>query len=369
MIIFEVIDTMVKSVFQTKIARIIASAVRHQEFSGAVLVSQAGERLIFQGYGYANLTWRIRNTPQTHFRIASVGKMFTAAMVLHLIEQGKLSLETRLSDILDLQDTKIPSDATVYHMLTMTSGIADWSNEESDHFDEEWAEFCRVHPIYLFRKDADYLPVFANLDPYGPVGEKHRYNGAGYILLGLMIEKLTGMTYFDAVRQNIFIPAGMKDTEFLNLDDVTPGVAEGYIPVRDDRDVITSWKKNIYATTAGPAADGGATSTLEDCLRFSRSLREGKLISPEFTRAMLSPQVVQSDDNYRGFQWRYGFGCFVLLNHEGQVVRWGHTGEEDGVSCRLLYYPQQDMDVIILGNQNECAGRLAWAIQDLFLLS
>ena len=249
----------------------------------------------------------------------------------------------------------------------MTSGIADWSNEESETFEADWEQFCRDWPLYLFRRDADYLPVFANLEPYGPVGEKHRYNGAGFMLLGLLIEKITGQTYFDTLRQRIFAPAGMTNTDFLDLDDVAPNVAEGYVPVLDDDEKVTGWRKNYYATTAGPAADGGVTSTLEDLARFARALRQGQLVSSELAKAMTSPQVVESDDNYLGFQWRYGFGCFVLLDEAGETVRWGHTGEEDGVSCRLWVYPKQDATVVILGNQSSCAGQISRDIQELVL--
>lgn len=353
--------------FANHLSRKFAQRARQNEFSGAVLVRQGETDLFQRAYGFANRTWKVKNRPTMRFRIASVGKMFTAAAILQLIEAGNLSLETRVSDYLDLAGTKIPPVVTVYHLLTMTSGIADWSNEESETFEADWAQFCRNHPLYLFRCDADYLPVFARLEPYGSVGEKHRYNGAGFMLLGLLIEKITGQTYFDAIRQRIFAPASMTDTDFLDLDDVVPNVAEGYVPVLDDDEKITGWMKNYYATTAGPAADGGATSTLEDLARFSEALRGGKLVAPELVHQMTAPQVVESDDNYLGFQWRYGFGCFVLLDEAGETVRWGHTGEEEGVSCRLWYYPKHDATVVILGNQSSCAGQISRDIQEWVL--
>jgi len=357
---------MVSSI-QQKLNRKLSKRWREEQFSGAVLVRQGGSDVFRRAYGYANRSWKIRNTPETRFRIASVGKMFTAAAVLQLIQAGKLSLETRLVECLDLQNTTIPVEATVYHMLTMTSGIADWSNEESEEFEAEWEQFCREHPLYLFRRNEDYLPIFSQLPPYGPLGEKHRYNGAGFILLGMLIEKFSGQSYFDYVRQHIFAPQSMSQTDFLDLDEVSAQVAEGYMPQNDDEGRVVGWKKYYYATTAGPAADGGATSTLDDLARFSLALRSGQLGAPELASAMLSPQVVEGDQDYRGYQWRYGIGCFVLLDQDGKIVRWGHTGEEEGVSCRLLYYPQQDVDVIILGNQSNCAGKTAWEIHDLVL--
>jgi CubicO group peptidase (beta-lactamase class C family) len=344
--------------FKKRLARKLNQRARENQFSGAVLVRHGKTDLFRRAYGFANRTWKVKNRPETRFRIASVGKMFTAAAIMQLVEAGKLSLDTHVVEYLDLRRTKLPPEATVYHMLTMTSGIADWINEAAEDFQAEWEQFCREHPIYAFRRDADYLPVFSQLESYGPVGEKFRYNGAGYMLLGLMIEKASGLSYFDYVRQNIFVRAGMLDTDFLDLDDVHPKVAEGYVPIKDENDAITGWRKNIYSTTAGPAADGGATSTLEDLHRFSLALREGKLCSKEWAEMMLTPKVIEDENNFAGYQCRYGFGCFILLDSNSQVFRWGHTGEEDGVSCRLYYYPIHNLDVVVLGNQSSCASKV-----------
>jgi CubicO group peptidase (beta-lactamase class C family) len=252
-------------------------------------------------------------------------------------------------------------------MLTMTSGIADWF-EESGDWEETWAALCREHPIYLFRRNQDYLPLFVNKIPNFPVGEKHQYNGAGYILLGLMIEKVTGIPYFDYIRQHVFEKAQMTRSDFLALDGVYEEVADGYIPVEKD-DQVVGWKKNIYSTTPEAAADGGATSTVDDLTRFSGALREGQLLSAESTQEMLTPKVLERAEKLRGYTWKYGYANYFLLDDSDQIVRWGHTGEEDGVSCRLYYYPVQNLDVVILGNQSWCAGGLAWEIHDLIMKS
>jgi CubicO group peptidase (beta-lactamase class C family) len=353
--------------FAAELGRRLARLSRRQEFSGAVLVRQGETDLFCRAYGYAHRGLRVRNRPETRFRIASVGKAFTAVAVLQLIDLGKLTLQARVLDILQLEGTTIPPEATVYHLLTMTSGIADWIDEESGNYEAEWAQFCREHPLYLFRRNADYLPIFSQQQPYSPLGEKHRYSNSSFILLGLMIEKVTGQSYFDYIRQHVFTPAGMTDTEFLDLDDAASNVAEGYMPVKGDGGHVTIWKKNYYAATAGPAADGGTTSTLEDLARFARALCQGKLLPVALAREMTSPQVIEGEDDEGGRQWRYGFGCFVLLDAAGQVIRWGLPGEEDGISCRLWHYPAHDVDVVILGNQSLCAGKAAQEVQALVL--
>jgi CubicO group peptidase (beta-lactamase class C family) len=340
--------------FADRLHNLLLSKSRDEQFSGVVFVKRDEEELFKEAYGFANRSWNISNAVDTRFRIASVSKLFTAVAVLQLIEHGKLSLDTRIVECLDLENTAISAEATVWHMLTMTSGIADWF-EESGDWEETWAALCREHPIYMFRRNADYL------------GEKHQYNGAGYILLGLVIEKLSGISYFDYVRQHIFKRAGMTQSDFLALDAVDANVAEGYIPIVGSEDKITGWKKNIYSTTPEAAADGGATSTADDLTRFSRALRAGRLLSPAWTHELLTPKVMEREERFKGYTWKYGYGNFFLLDDSDRTVRWGHTGEEDGVSCRLYHYPAQQIDVVILGNQSWCAGKLAWEIHDLIL--
>jgi CubicO group peptidase (beta-lactamase class C family) len=319
--------------------QLLTAKIDKEEFSGAVLVKQDDGTLFEGAYGYANRSWKVKNQVDTRFRIASISKMFTAAAILQLVDAGQLSLDASVLECLGLRNTRIPMEATVYHMLTMTSGIADWFDETGD-WEANWAALCREHPIYLFRRNQDYLPLFVSEEPLAPVGEKHQYNGAGYILLGLIVEKLSGVSYFDYVRHNVFAKADMSRSDFLALDGIDDAVAE---------------------------ADGGATSTAADLVRFSQALRNEGRLSPELTQEMLTPKVLQTDERTRGYTWKYGYANAFLLDDDGQIVRWGHTGEEDGVSCRLYHYPEENLDVVILGNQSWCAGSLGWEIHDIVL--
>ena len=348
--------------FVERLDQVLSDKYRAEEFSGVVLVKQ-GERELFKAaYGYANRSWGVKNQLGTRFRVASISKMFTAVAVLQLVEAGKLELHTRVVERLGLEDTTIPAEVTVYHLLTMTSGIADWFDESGD-WEANWAALRREHPLYEFRRHEDYLPLFVNKPPVAKVGG-HHYNNAGYILLGLMIEKTSGTSYFDFVRRHVFERARMTRSDFVALEGVDAEVAEGYVPVTDN-DTVTGWKKNIYLATPEGAADGGATSTADNLCRFAGALRESELLSPEMTQEMLTPKVLEDDEPFRGYTWKYGYGLFFLLNEQDQIVRWGHTGEEDGVSCRFYHYPQKDLDVVILANQSGVAGALAWEVHDL----
>jgi CubicO group peptidase (beta-lactamase class C family) len=245
----------------------------------------------------------------------------------------------------------------------MTSGIADWFDESGD-WEAQWAELIRRHPIYLLRRDEDYLPLFAHKPPLSAPGERHRYNGAGYLLLGMLIERTSGLSYVDYVRQHVFEPAAMTGSGLVALDDVEPRVAEGYLPPAGSS---TGWRRNIYSTTPAGAADGGAVCTAADVIAFGRALRGGRLLGAEMTERMLTAAISERDEKVRGYTWMYGYGVMFILDNIGRVVRWGHTGEEDGVSARLYHYPALDVDVAILGNQSRCAGTLAWEIHDALL--
>ncbi len=256
---------------EEQLSQLFAEKSRQERFSGAVLISRNGEPLFRQAYGYANRSWKVENRVNTRFRIASISKMFMAVAILQLIDEGEITLDMSVMDCLAFWNTQIPQKATVYHMLTMTSGIADWFDESGD-WEQEWAALCCKHPIYLFRQNEDYLPLFINKSSLTAVGEKHQYNGASYILLGLIIERLSGISCFDYVRQHIFAKANMSHSDFVALDGVQDKVAEGYIPITDQDENIIGWKKNIYATTPEAAADGGATSTVTDLVKFSQAL-------------------------------------------------------------------------------------------------
>ncbi len=343
-----------------KLHDLIQSQAAADEFSGVVALWQAEEPIYQQAFGLAHRGFGLANTLETRFRLASIGKMFTAVATLQLIAQNKFTRDTPIHDLINLSQTSIPVNVTLFHLLTMSSGIADWF-EESETWEADWAALCREHPLYLLRQNADYLPLFSQNAPNFGAGERYQYNNAGYILLGLAIEAATGLDYFEAVRQLVFAPAGMAGADFIPLDAVAPNLAEGY--VAEDG----GWRKNVYSTTPAAAADGGAVASAVDLYRFSVGLRNGRLLPPDLTQAMLTPQILQDSVPVRGYFWHYSFGNEFVFSLENRLLRWGHTGEEDGVSCRLYHYPNQALDVVILGNQSWCAGALGWQLHDLIL--
>lgn len=338
----------------------VLGAAQDGGFSGTVRVTRHGEPVLRRSFGMASRRWSVPNTADTRFRVASVSKTFTAVAVLRLVEQRRVGLDEPLLEHVEQHLPGLDPRVTVRHALTMTSGIGDWFEEDGADWEAEWAALAAAHPLYLLRRNADYVPLFAGKEPHFPPGERYRYNGAGYILLGLLIESVTGRRYEEAVGEEVFARAGMSASGFPALDDLGPGIAEGYLTAADGP---APYRTHHYATTPAAAADGGATCSAADLTAFARALRTGRLLGEETTRLALTPQVDERPEKVRGYRWRYGFGLTHLLD-DGTVVRWGHTGEEDGVSARLYHYPHADVDVAVLGNVSWCAGAMGWAIHD-----
>ena len=350
---------------QRDLSELLDRVCQNEPFFGVVLVSNdEGEDIFVRCCGYANRPWKVANSRDTRFRIASVGKMHTAVAVLQLVERGLLSLEAGIVQLLELEDTRISNRVTIRHLLTMTSGIADWI-DESPTSRWNWESLKRTTPPYLLREAADYLPLFVNRQPRFPPGESWAYCNANYVLLGMAIEKASGLPYPGYMRQNIFLPTGMADTDFLPADAASDRVAEGYVPVLDDDRNLVGWKSNVYDLTIEGGADGGSTSTADDLIRFSRLLRRGKITGANFLKEMLTPTVEMPFSPRLGYRWWYGYGVEIVSDMVGNIIRWGHGGEEPGASCRLSHYPQFGLDVAIMGNATECSGPLAMRISKI----
>ncbi|MCT4598996.1 MAG: beta-lactamase family protein [Vallitalea sp.] len=331
-----------------------------KNFSGVILIKKDEEVLYSNSFSYANRNFNIPNTIDTRFRIASVSKMFTAVAILQLIEKGLLDFDSSIVEVLQLQQSNISKDINIHHLLTHTSGIADYYDEEAG--DEEWEKMWSETPIYNIRTLEDYLNLFIDLEPISKPGEKFQYNNGGYILLGLVIEKLSGVSYYDYIINNIFDKVNMKDSGFYSLDEVVHNMAEGY------ENIDGKWLRNIYTATPTAGSDGGAVTTANDLMNFITALQKGKLLDNKMTKKMLSPYVIDDKSNgFRDYVWKYGYANYYLLDNDETIIRGGHTGEEYGVSSRVYFYPQLGINVVILGNEGFNAGSVGWDIHDVIM--
>lgn len=319
-----------------------------EQFSGVVRITQGDSELFSGAYGYASRAWQVPNTLETRFDTASITKLFTAVATLQLLKQGHLHFDTGVIDFLGLEGTAISRDVNVYHLLTHTSGIADDADEEAG---ESYEAIWHTKPNYSVTETVEFLPQFAYKPANFAPGQGCRYCNCGYVLLGLLIEKISGMGYRDYVRQNIFAKAGMVDSDFFDKRYVQPNVAEGADPIENEVGQIVGWKRNIYAYPPVGSPDGGAHVTSADLARFLRAVQMGMLLGPEMTTALLTPQVKHSDRD--GWTQFHGYGLWFRVEPDGTVQHYGKEGVNTGVSAYLRHYPAQDLTVVLLSNRED----------------
>jgi len=348
--------------FSNRVNEILRARAEQDTFSGVVRITQGSRELFAGAFGFASRAWQIPNRMTSRFDTASLTKLFTAVATLQLVVEGAFALDTTVIPFLGLRDTTISEEVTVFHLLTHSSGIGDDAEEEAG---EDYADLWKEKPNYAVTETADFLPQFIHKPPNFPPGEGCRYNNCGFILLGLMIEQATGEPYRDVVRERIFEPAGMTDSGFFRMDRVTPDLAEGCDPLRDDDGNIVGWEKNIYSFPPIGSPDSGAHVTAADLDRFLRAVKDGQLLSPESTEAFFTPHVdYQVKD---GWTMRYGLGMWFYVEPDGHVVCCQKEGYNAGVSAVMRYFFDSDITLVILSNLADGAWEPSWEIHKLII--
>ncbi|WP_432666185.1 serine hydrolase [Wukongibacter baidiensis] len=331
----------------TKIEAIIE---KQENFSGVVLV-QEGDYTIFEGgYGLANRSEDIPNTLKTRFGIASGCKLFTSIAICQLVENGIISFNTYLKDCLDIPFPNFDPNIKIKDLLTHSSGIPDYFDEEvMDDFSELWKE----RPMYNIRSPKDFLPMFQNGNMEVVPGERFKYNNAGFIVLGLIIEENTGMKFTEYVEKNIFKPCGMLDSGYFPMDQLPKGSAYGY--VKDESD---NWKTNIYSLPIIGGPDGGAFTTANDLSKLWESILNNKILSKEVTTELLTPHIQVDGD------FCYGYGIWIIKEGDG-IFKYYVMGEDPGVSMMSSVYPTRNAQLTVIGNTDFGTWDIAREIQEL----
>ncbi len=318
-------------------------------FSGTCLAVRKHDLLIERQQGYANRSERLPNRDVTRFGIASGCKLFTAIAICQLVEQGKLAFTSLLRDCLSLDLPKFDTRVTVETLLTHTSGIPDYFDESvMDDFEELW----QVRPMYQLRRLSDFLPMFQQQSMKHEIGEFH-YNNAGYILLGLIVEQASGLTFSDYIEQFIFTPAGMTDSGYFSLDALPADTALGYINNPDG-----SWRTNQYSIPVKGGSDGGAFVTVADMAKLWDALLGHRLLGQQMTARLLTPHVTVND---RG--GHYGYGVWIQLEPNEDVFKYHVMGYDPGVSFHSAYYPALKVISIVCSNESEGAFDVMKAIE------
>ena len=311
-------------------------------FSGNVFIGKGPKVLFEKSFGLANREFNIENNKETIFALASITKMFTAISILQLVASNKCNLISPISEYITLENLNNYSEVTIKDLLTHSSGLPDYIDEYNPDSNSLQGKINSLNSI------DDYIELIKfSPHPTAKRGTFH-YNNYGFIILGKIIENITGQSYYSYVQENIFLTAHMQKTSFYKLDDIIPNRSEGYY-----QDAKGIWKRNLFAIPFIGGSDGGAYSTIEDLNNFITAINKNILLSKEYTELFLSPQ--QFDYENKRYIWKYGFGNWFLLSKDNIIVRWGHPGEDKGVSTRLSYFPEKDITVIVLSNVTDQA--------------
>ncbi|MBO1031104.1 beta-lactamase family protein, partial [Tessaracoccus sp. SD287] len=291
-------------------------------FSGSALVTRGDEVLLETCHGWADRAHGEPIHPGTRFGLASMCKMFTAAAVLDAVRRGEVAVGDRVVDVLPAQrrPSTLADEVTVHHLLTHTSGIGDYAEEDEDlpHYVADYGSLWVQRPCYAMERPDDFLPMYADLTPIGPPGGDFHYCNAGYVLLGAVLEQVTGTPFVDAVTERVLVPAGMADSGYLRSDEPAPDVATGYLPRSSDD---APWRSNVFSVPVVGGGDGGALATARDIDRFLRAIKDCSLLGEEMTALMLTPYVPILE----GLDMGYG----VMLRPGGTF---GHGGGDPGVN-------------------------------------
>ena len=305
-------------------------------FRGCVLICEEGKTIFEKSYGYADLPNKIPNEIDTKFATASAGKVFVAVGVLQLIEKGLLNFDDEIGDILDFNLKQINLAITVEELLTHTSGIPDYFDESvMDEYEELWTDF----PNYKIRSNNDLIPLFINKPMLYPHGSKFQYNNTGFVVLAMIIEKITQTLFDKYLKQNIFVPCGMVDTDYYELDRLPAKCATNYIYDKERNE----YRTNIFSVDAKGTGAGGAFTTVNDIKSFWNYLMSGKMLSKEMMAKMLS--------NHSGEAQCYGYG--IWLKKDGNIFIPYFQGSDPGVSFISSYDIQKKLLIVLVSNYGD----------------
>ena len=320
--------------------------------SGTVLLAQAGVPVTQHCLGLADRAAHIPVTPSTRFQTASVTKMLTAVAVLDQVAQGRVTVGTPVVELVpsDRRPRQLAADVTVHHLLCHTSGIADYFEEDESlpNAGTDYAALWLDLPPARVERPIDFLPLYGELPAYCPPGEIWRYSNAGYVLLGELLEQLTGQSCADVIEQRVLRRAGMNDSRFDRSDEPRAGSALHYLP---------SGRTNIHSVPVVGGGDGGCVCTASDLVRLCRAVADGTLLGDLSGLATQRHAAIEDD-------WAYGYG--VMIYPDG---RWGHGGGDPGVSAVVNHWPEDDITLVALCNVEETeATNPAIELRDAVLL-
>ena len=322
----------------------VALLTNMEFFSGTVMLAKQDKVLYQSAKGLASKRFNVPNNMQTKFNIGSMNKMFTAVATLQLVQEGKLSLDDKLNKFIDeswLSET-VSKKITIRHLLTHSSGLG-------SYFGKTYRESSKNN----FRTLADYQPLIDQNEVFFEPGTDNRYSNTGMLLLGVVIEAVSGQDYFSYIRENIYNVADMKNSGSFELDQPVPNLAIGY---HRDPSAQTGWRNNYYSHILKGSPAGGGFSTTDDMHKFALALTRYELLNKSLTEAALSAKPDLHSP-------RYGYGFGIRGTEDSPIV--GHEGGFRGLNANLDIYLDQGYISVVLSNYSGGAWRVFEKIREL----
>lgn len=331
----------------------IDEAAQRSRFSGVVSVTGDDVRLQ-RAYGFADRANRIANQVTTRFGIASGTKFLTALAIGSLIDQGTLRIDAKVHDLVTFDLPCLGHHATVAHLLEHTSGIYDYYDEE---LVEDFDDFHVEIPWSFLLTPRDYLPLFGDREMKFAPGERFSYSNGGYILLGVLVEEITGRLFREIVADNVLAPACMDRSGFFALNQLPDDTARGYMELRDG-----SWQTNVYNLPRIGASDGGVFTTADDLDRLWRAFANDAVVGPGIREDLTTPRHRLADTV------SYGRGLYLWSATDEPA--WLIVGSDAGVGFDSRHIPRRSLTATVVSNMTD--GHLAvrdavcgWLVDEL----
>lgn len=300
-------------------------------FSGAVLVAN-GNTIVYKGaVGMASHEWQQPNTTQTRFRLGSVTKQFTATLILQLVQEGKLNLNGKITDYLTNYRKETGSQVSIHHLLTHSSGIPNYTDNES-FFPNS------VKPYSV----TDFVRIYCSGDLEFKPGTQFSYSNSGYFILGAILEKITGKTYEQVLKEKILEPLGMKQTGYDMHEYIIPGRAVGY------ERKLSGYQHASYLNMGLPYAAGSLYSSVEDLMIWNQALYGNKLLADSLKLKMFDGYLEMEKNIKAGYGW---FNEKIQTPDTNKVIHmiW-HSGGINGFRSELARFPNEKNFIVVLDN-------------------
>lgn len=324
----------------------VAAIALAEGFSGVVRIDRPGEPTHTEAFGYADRALKVPNTTETRFAVASGSKGLTALVVVSLVDEGALGLDTTARSLLGDDLPLIDDAVTVEQLLSHWSGIGDYVDEESDLQPTDYV--LRV-PVHTLDTTSGYLAALDGFPQKSPPGSRFCYCNGGFVVLALLAERAAGVPFHALVEQRVAGPAGLTATAYLRSDELAGDVAKGYLEAEGLR-------TNVLHLPVRGSGDGGAYTTVADVHRLWAALLAGRIVSEGWVREMTRPRTEVLDDDSR-----YGLGFWLDADGDGVML----VGSDAGVSFFTRHVPSAGQTWTVIANSTSGAWPVVKRLDEL----